>query len=131
MSDQVTPHPRLEALVKQLRERQIDVDSSVRRTWEYSYDASNYRIRPAAVSFPRTVGEVREILRQCALHHVPLTPTCRAALPSTWVALKSSPLVGVERGRSQERPRSSHQEGGHGRAVVSRGNARGVVGCSQ
>lgn len=60
-------------LIRELRERGIDVEDSSRRRWEYSYDASNYRVRPAAVAFPGTVEEVREIVRLCARHGVPVT----------------------------------------------------------
>ncbi|NYD25156.1 FAD-binding and (Fe-S)-binding domain-containing protein [Kineococcus aurantiacus] len=62
----------LGGLVEALRLRSIEVDDSSRRLWEYSYDASNYRVSPAAVAFPRTVEEVREVVRACADTGVPV-----------------------------------------------------------
>ena len=49
-----------------LHEQGIEVDTSSRRRSEYSYDASNYRVPPAGVVFPRTAGEVAAVLRFCA-----------------------------------------------------------------
>ncbi|MGW4127227.1 FAD-binding and (Fe-S)-binding domain-containing protein [Amycolatopsis japonica] len=59
-------------LIRGLRRKEIDIDDSARRRWEYSYDASNYRVRPAAVAFPKSAGEVREIMRLCGEHGVPV-----------------------------------------------------------
>ncbi|MEU7488109.1 FAD-binding and (Fe-S)-binding domain-containing protein [Streptomyces sp. NPDC042319] len=59
-------------LIRELRDREIDVDDSARRRWEYSYDASNYRVRPAAVAFPRRVDDVRQIVRLCTEYDVPI-----------------------------------------------------------
>ena len=56
-----------------LREVGIEVDRSPRRLSEYSYDASNYRVRPTAVAIPRTVDDVRTILRSCTASGVPAT----------------------------------------------------------
>lgn len=53
--------------------RGIDVDASERRRMEYSYDASNYRVRPAAVAFPRSAEEVVELLAVCADAGIPVT----------------------------------------------------------
>jgi FAD/FMN-containing dehydrogenase/Fe-S oxidoreductase len=61
-------------VVDRLRGRGLDVDDTPRRLIEYSYDASNYRIRPGAVVFPRTVDEVREIVAICADAGVPVVP---------------------------------------------------------
>ena len=61
------------SLVTDLRAQGIEVDASDRRRSEYSYDASNYRVRPAAVAFPTSVGEVRAILRACAAFEIPVT----------------------------------------------------------
>ena len=61
------------SLVTDLRAQGIEVDASDRRRSEYSYDASNYRVRPAAVAFPTSVGEVRAILRACAASGIPVT----------------------------------------------------------
>ncbi len=61
------------ALVEKLRSHGIEVDSSSRRLMEYSYDASNYRVRPGAVVFPRTVEDCREVLRVCREAEIPVT----------------------------------------------------------
>ncbi len=51
-----------------------DVDASTRRRAEYSSDASNYRVVPAVVAFPRDVDEVAAALEVARSHGVPLTP---------------------------------------------------------
>ncbi|MFE3541976.1 FAD-binding and (Fe-S)-binding domain-containing protein [Nocardia sp. NPDC059177] len=53
-----------ERLADALRAR-IDgeVDASVRRRVEYSADASNYRVRPALVAFPRVDGDIAATVR--------------------------------------------------------------------
>ena len=56
-----------------LAEQGIEVDTSGRRRWEYSYDASNYRIRPAAVAFPRSAADVQALLAVCRETGVPVT----------------------------------------------------------
>ncbi|MBD0863479.1 FAD-binding oxidoreductase [Gordonia sp. zg691] len=43
----------------------IEADASPRRLAEYSYDASNYRIAPLAVTFPRTDRDVATIVARC------------------------------------------------------------------
>ncbi|MEZ2388158.1 FAD-binding and (Fe-S)-binding domain-containing protein [bacterium RCC_150] len=60
-------------VLRELRERGIEIDDSARRRSEYSYDASNYRVRPEAVAFPKTVGDIRDILRSCAAAGIPVT----------------------------------------------------------
>nr|WP_314192344.1 FAD-linked oxidase C-terminal domain-containing protein [uncultured Arthrobacter sp.] len=60
-------------LVNELRDRGIEVDDSPRRLSEYSYDASNYRVRPAAVAFPQNVDDVRTVLRACTASRIPTT----------------------------------------------------------
>lgn len=62
-----------DALIRDLENAGINVDISSRRLTEYSYDASNYRVRPVAVAFPRTREEVVAIVRACRDHGVPLT----------------------------------------------------------
>ncbi|WP_307093724.1 FAD-binding and (Fe-S)-binding domain-containing protein [Arthrobacter sp. V1I9] len=62
-----------EALVRDLKGAGIEVDSSSRRRTEYSFDASNYRVRPQAVAFPRSSHDVRSIIRVCRLHGCPVT----------------------------------------------------------
>jgi len=53
------------------------VDDSARRRAEYSSDASNYRVVPDAVVFPRHVDEVLAAVEACRQNGVPLT--CRGA----------------------------------------------------
>jgi FAD/FMN-containing dehydrogenase/Fe-S oxidoreductase len=50
-----------------------EVDVSTRRRGEYSSDASNYRVVPAAVAFPRHADEVAAALSVCRDLGVPLT----------------------------------------------------------
>ena len=50
-----------------------DVGSSSRRRAEYSSDASNYRVVPAVVAFPRHVDEILAALTVCRELGVPLT----------------------------------------------------------
>src|SRR5882762_2606019 len=50
-----------------------EVDVSTRRRAEYSSDASNYRVVPAAVAFPRHADEVAAALAVCRSLGVPLT----------------------------------------------------------
>jgi FAD/FMN-containing dehydrogenase/Fe-S oxidoreductase len=50
-----------------------DVDDSTRRRAEYSSDASNYRVLPTVVAFPRHVDEVSAALRVAREHGVPFT----------------------------------------------------------
>ncbi|WP_158852105.1 FAD-binding and (Fe-S)-binding domain-containing protein [Saccharothrix deserti] len=42
-------------------------------TAPYAYDASNYRVPPRAVAFPRSVDEVRAVLRACRELGLPIT----------------------------------------------------------
>ncbi len=49
-----------------------EVDASTRRRAEYSSDASNYRLVPAAVVFPRHRDEVVAALEVCRQLEVPL-----------------------------------------------------------
>ncbi len=50
-----------------------EVDSGERRRAEYSSDASNYRVVPRAVVFPRHADEVLTTLEVCRAQGVPLT----------------------------------------------------------
>lgn len=61
----------LRQLLVSLREQGIEVDDSSRRLSEYSYDASNYRVRPAAVVFPGSVDDLRKVVRACSASNVP------------------------------------------------------------
>lgn len=62
----------VDGLVDLLQRADVSVDSSSRRRWEYSYDASNYRVPPAAVAFPADIDQIRLILRECATRGVPV-----------------------------------------------------------
>ena len=50
-----------------------DVDASARRRAEYSSDASNYRVVPSVVVFPRHLDEVRAALDVARHTGVPFT----------------------------------------------------------
>jgi FAD/FMN-containing dehydrogenase/Fe-S oxidoreductase len=50
-----------------------EVDDSPRRRAEYSSDASNYRVPPQVVVFPRHVDEILATLAACREQNVPLT----------------------------------------------------------
>lgn len=50
-----------------------EVGRSRRELAQYSTDASNYRVVPAAVVYPKTEADVVEILRICREHGVPFT----------------------------------------------------------
>ncbi|WP_422750114.1 FAD-binding and (Fe-S)-binding domain-containing protein [Mycobacterium sp. WMMD1722] len=50
----------------------IEIDASSRRLAEYSYDASNYRVAPLAVAFPRDPAEVSRLLALCRREGVPI-----------------------------------------------------------
>ena len=64
---------RLDRLWTALRTAGVEVDTGRRRTAEYAYDASNYRVRPAGVVFPADAGEVVTVLRHCRAAGVPVT----------------------------------------------------------
>ncbi len=55
-----------------LRSLGVEVDAGTRRLSEYSYDASNYHQRPAAVVFPRNVDDVVATVRFCADASLPV-----------------------------------------------------------
>src|ERR1700760_3975775 len=50
-----------------------DADTAARRRAEYSSDASNYRVVPAVVAFPRSAEEIIAALAVCRELGVPLT----------------------------------------------------------
>ncbi|UZX01582.1 FAD-binding oxidoreductase [Arthrobacter sp. CDRTa11] len=62
-----------DSLVRDLEHDGVEVDASSRRLSEYSYDASNYRVRPQAVAFPRSSQDVAAVIRACRRRGVPLT----------------------------------------------------------
>ncbi len=51
----------------------VEVDDTLRRRVEYSSDASNYRVQPAAVVFPRDVSEVEDVLAIARKAGIPVT----------------------------------------------------------
>lgn len=50
----------------------VEADTSARRLAEYSYDASNYRVRPLAVVFPRSDDDVAHTAALCHARAIPL-----------------------------------------------------------
>lgn len=62
-----------DSLVRDLTTDGVEVDISSRRLSEYSYDASNYKVRPMAVAFPRSSHDVAAVIRACRRHGIPLT----------------------------------------------------------
>ncbi|MGP0223970.1 FAD-binding and (Fe-S)-binding domain-containing protein [Paenarthrobacter sp. NCHU4564] len=67
------PKNDVAVLLNELRDAGIEVEETPRRLSEYSYDASNYRVRPSAVAFPQNVDEVRAVMRACSASGVPTT----------------------------------------------------------
>lgn len=61
-----------QAVVEALRAAGLAPESDPRRLAEYSYDASNYRVVPTAVCFPRTEHEVARAAEICHRLRVPL-----------------------------------------------------------
>ncbi|HJW00268.1 MAG TPA: FAD-binding oxidoreductase, partial [Arthrobacter sp.] len=60
------------AVLARLASAGVAADSSPRRLAEYSYDASNYRVAPLAVVFPRTVEDVVAVVAACRETATPL-----------------------------------------------------------
>ena len=56
---------RAAALLRALAAAGVQADASPRRRSEYSYDASNYRVEPVAVAFPRTADDVASAVAAC------------------------------------------------------------------
>ncbi len=50
----------------------VEIDTTSRRLAEYSYDASNYRVAPLAVAFPRDPGDVSRLVATCHRAGVPI-----------------------------------------------------------
>ncbi|WP_375546232.1 FAD-binding and (Fe-S)-binding domain-containing protein [Dietzia sp. NCCP-2495] len=67
------PGATREELISALAAAGLAPESDARRLAEYSYDASNYRVVPAAVLFPRTEAEVAAALAVCHRLGVPAT----------------------------------------------------------
>ncbi len=51
----------------------VTVEADAGRRGAYAYDASNYRVAPLAVAFPRDGDEVAALLRACRAAGVPVT----------------------------------------------------------
>ncbi|MFD4183183.1 FAD-binding and (Fe-S)-binding domain-containing protein [Rhodococcus sp. NPDC058514] len=70
----MTSSPAAFSAVAALRERVAgEVDDGTRRRAEYSSDASNYRVVPAAVVFPRSDDDVAAVLDVGRAHGLPVT----------------------------------------------------------
>src|SRR5690606_2136697 len=68
------PLPPLVSAARLLRAHLAgEVDDSTRRRAEYSSDASNYRVGPEVVAFPRTVEDVLAAVEICRQTGTPLT----------------------------------------------------------
>ncbi|WP_435824928.1 FAD-binding and (Fe-S)-binding domain-containing protein [Nocardia rhamnosiphila] len=61
------------AVVAALRGSGVETADSALTRSLYSSDASVYRVEPAAVAFPRGVGEIEAAVAACAAHGVPIT----------------------------------------------------------
>ena len=75
MTEQITIEeatPKTEQFLTDLR-TVIEIDDSSRRRAEYSTDASNYRVVPVAVAFPRSQEEVVKALTIARHYDVPVT----------------------------------------------------------
>ncbi|RYE43445.1 MAG: FAD-binding oxidoreductase [Hyphomicrobiales bacterium] len=53
------------AITDLLQSCSVEIDTTTRRLAEYSYDASNYRLTPVGVAFPRSATEVSEVMAVC------------------------------------------------------------------
>ena len=60
------------SLTDELRALGIELDTSTRRLAEYSYDASNYRIEPLGVVFPRSAQDVAGTVALCHRNGIPV-----------------------------------------------------------
>lgn len=60
-------------LVAELAANGVVLDTSSRRRAEYSYDASNYRVPPLGVVFPRNPDDVVVVVRVCGARRIPVT----------------------------------------------------------
>ncbi|GAB3680683.1 FAD-binding and (Fe-S)-binding domain-containing protein [Saccharopolyspora tripterygii] len=77
VSDAGTPHrtdarDQASALLRALAEAGVEAEHSARRRAEYSYDASNYRVEPLAVVFPRDADDVAAAAAACRESETPL-----------------------------------------------------------
>lgn len=59
-------------IVELLATSGVEIDTASRRLAEYSYDASNYRVAPLAVAFPRDPSEVSRLVAVCHRAGVPI-----------------------------------------------------------
>ena len=61
----------IDELLRRLPDLSIETDPG--RLAQYSYDASNYRVPPRAVAFPRSAEQVRALVDACRQLRIPLT----------------------------------------------------------
>ena len=66
------PDAEQQRILRRLSAAGIDADTSPRRLAEYSYDASNYRVAPLAIVFPRSTEDVVGTLAACRETGTPL-----------------------------------------------------------
>jgi len=76
-NDRVIAVPSAQLAAELTRAGAGDVDISTRRRAEYSSDASNYRVVPGAVVFPRHRDEVEAVVAVC--RRLGVAVTCRGA----------------------------------------------------
>ncbi|MGW2522116.1 FAD-binding oxidoreductase [Streptomyces sp. NPDC001617] len=82
----------------------LRVETGPGATGLYAYDASNYRVPPRAVVFPRGTGDVCAVLRVCRETGVPVTargggtsmagastPSTGTPRPSSWPTASAAP----------------------------------------
>ena len=60
-------------LIAELGSAGVDLDTDPRRRAEYAYDASNYRVPPLGVAFPRSADEAATVVRECARLGIAIT----------------------------------------------------------
>jgi FAD/FMN-containing dehydrogenase/Fe-S oxidoreductase len=72
MTQDVLSAPERAPILARLEAAGVPVDSSGHRVAAYSYDASNYRVPPIAVVFPRNVDDVVAVISACRETETPL-----------------------------------------------------------
>ncbi|MDN5573964.1 MAG: FAD-binding oxidoreductase, partial [Micrococcales bacterium] len=71
-SDAQAPQGDADEILDRMQQAGLQAEVSARRLAEYSYDASNYRVVPLAVVFPRSADDVLAIVRVCRETGTPL-----------------------------------------------------------
>ncbi|MFE4196643.1 FAD-binding and (Fe-S)-binding domain-containing protein [Paenarthrobacter sp. NPDC056912] len=72
MTHDVLSAPERAPILARLAAAGVPVDSSGHRLAAYSFDASNYRVPPIAVVFPRTIDDVVAVVSACRETETPL-----------------------------------------------------------